>query len=242
MTSSRDDPQPAGRSGGSVADLHTSIDRWRAWSDRARAVETSARVTLVEGHDPRGAVTVRIDERWRVVAVRLRNSWRDVVDPADLGAAVVEAVADAAQERLRPAIEVLVDVEALPGAEFLEALAAGDADLGGELARPPGLSPVGTTPLSIEAVEAQLADIDRVLSQQETAVPPPTVVGRSRRREVEVELGLVGLPVRIRCRPDWVRATSADRLTSALAEALVDAYAAADDHVALAPVPLDGAA
>ncbi len=242
MTSPRDDPQPADRSSGSVADLHASIGRWQVSSDRARAIQGPARVTLVEGHDPRGAVTVRIDERWRVVALRLRNTWRDVVEPADLGAAVVGAVADAIQERLRPAIEVLVDVDSLPGAEILGELAGDNPDLGRELADLPGLRSLGAVAPSIDDVEAQLAEIDRVLSEQEaTALPPTTVVGRSRRHEVEVELGLVGLPVRVRCRPEWVRTTSVERLTSALAEAFVNAYAA-DDVLAQASIPLDGAA
>jgi len=238
MTSSPDDPQPSGRSNGSVADLHASIDRWRAWSDRARAVEASARVTLVEGHDRRGAVTVRIDERWRVVAVRLRNTWRDVVEPAELGAAVVEAVGHAVGERLRPSIEVLVDVDTLPGAEFLSVLAADGTDLGAELAGLPGLRPLGTPALSIDDVEAQLAEIDRVLSDQAAPAPPAvTVLGRSRRHEVEIELGLLGLPVRVACRLEWVRATSVDRLTSALAEAFVEAYAAADDQAPSSALP-----
>lgn len=243
MTSPRDHPQPADRSTRPRVDLQASIGRWQAWSDRARAVESSARVTLVEGRDPRGAVTVRIDQRWRVVAVRVRNTWRDVVDPVDLGAAVIEAVADAVQERLRPAVDMLVDVDALPGTEIWTALAAEDADLGGELARLPGLRPLGAPALSIDVVEAELAEVDRQLSRRAApAAPPTTVVGRSRRHEVEVELGLIELPVRIGCRLDWLRATSVDRLTSALAEAFVDAYAVADDDLALTSIPIDGAA
>jgi DNA-binding protein YbaB len=235
MTSPRDDPQPA--------DLQASIGRWQAWRDRARAAEASSRVTLVEGRDPRGAVTVRIDQRWRVVAVRVANTWRDVVDPVDLGAAVVEAVADAVQERLRPAVDMLVDVDALRGTEIWAAVAAEDADLGGELARLRGLRPVGASHLSIDVVEAELAEVDRQLSLQEAqAAPPTTVVGRSRRHEVEVELGLVGLPVRVGCRLDWLRTTSVDRLTSALAGAFVDAYATADADLTSASIPLDGVA
>lgn len=242
MTSPRDHPHPPDRSPGSNRGLPASIARWRAWSDRARAVEASARVALVEGRDPRGAVTVRVDERWRVVAIRLRANWRDLVDPADLGSAVVDAVADAVQERLRPAIEVLVDVDALPGTEFLTALAADDPDLGGELARLPCLRDFDATPFSIDVVEARLAEADRQLGRQPQAPPPPPVVGRSRRHEVEIELGLVGLPVRVGCRLDCVRATSVDRLTSALAEAFVIAYAAADGDLATTSIPLDGAA
>jgi len=239
MTSPRDHPQQAKRSPHTF-DLQASIDRWQAWSDRARTAEASARVALVEGRDQRGAVTVRIDQRWRVVAIRVRNSWRDVVDPADLGAAVVEAVADAVQERLRPAIDVLVDIDALPGTEVWAALAADDADLGGEFARLSGLRHIGTAPLSIDVVAAQLAEVERQLARQASPLPTPTVVGRSRRHEVEVELGVVGLPVRVGCRLDWLRVTSLDRLTSGLAEAFVDAYAAADDQPA--SIPLDGAA
>jgi hypothetical protein len=235
MTSPRDHPQPA--------DLQASIGRWQAWRERARAAEASARVSLVEGRDSRGAVIVRIDQRWRVVAVRVANTWRDVVDPVDLGAAVVDAVADAVQERLRPAVDMLIDVDALRGTEIWAAVAAEDVDLGGELARLPGLRPLGAPQLSIDVVEAELAEVDRHLSRQAAhAAPPTTAVGRSRRHEVEVELGLVGLPVRVGCRLDWVRATSVDRLTTALAEAFVDAYAAADADLAEKSVPLDGAA
>lgn len=240
MTPSRDDPRTAGRSRATVADVHEPLERWQAWSGRARAAEASARLALVEGRDPRGAVTVRIDERWRVVAVRLRNTWRDVIDPAYLGTAVMEAVADAAHERLRPVIEVLADVDALPGVELSAALAGDDADLGNELTRLPGLRAFGRAPLAIDAVEAQLAEVDRQLTKQAAAQPPIRVVGWSRRREVEVELDLMGLPVRIDCRGDWVRVTTVDRLTSALAEAFVDAYAAADDR--MVSIPLDGAA
>jgi DNA-binding protein YbaB len=245
MASSRDDPQPSRRSTRSGPDLSASIERSQAWHDRARAAAAaSAQAALVEGADPRGAVAVRIDERWRVVAVRLRNTWRDVLDPSDLGAAVVAAVADAVEERLRPVVEVLVDVDGLPDAEIVAALAADDGDdVADDLARLPrlpGLRPLGTAALSVDDVEAQLAEIDRQLARQAAAAPAPTVVGRSRRHEVEIELGLVGLPVRVHCRPDWVRVTSVDRLTSALAEAFVEAYAAADDDAAT--TALDGAA
>lgn len=213
MTSSRDP---------SIADLHGSIEQWRAWSDRARAIDTEARVTLVEGQDPRGAVTVRIDERWRVIAVRLRTTWRDVVDPVHLGAAVIDAVTDAVESRLQPTLDVVADIEALPGVDLSAVLADG-ADLGAELTRWPAVGKAGA--MSIEAIEAQVAEIDRMLAEQEAAA---SAIGRSRRHEVEIELDRVGLPVRVACRLDWVRTASVERLTSALAEAFVMAYAAAD--------------
>jgi DNA-binding protein YbaB len=223
-------------------DLRDTIDRWRAASDRVRAADASARAALVEGSDPRGAVAVRIDERWRVVAVRLRNTWRDVLEPDHLGAAVVQAVADAVQERLRPAIELLIDVDALPGRASWAAMAADDPDLAAEPGHLRGLAPVTAPDLHVDVVESQLARADRVLARQSaTPARPPNPVGRSRRHEVEIELGLVGLPVRVDCRPDWLRETSVDRLTSALAEAFVEAYAVVDD-LEQTSVPIDGAA
>ncbi|MGH3899026.1 MAG: YbaB/EbfC family nucleoid-associated protein [Pseudonocardiaceae bacterium] len=64
---------------------------------RCLAIDPAA---LYRGSDGSGSVAVTVDSEGRVTDVRLERSWRQAVGEQALGAAVLEAVADAGMQRL----------------------------------------------------------------------------------------------------------------------------------------------
>lgn len=79
----------------SIFDLRDEFDR------RSQAFETAAAASATQATDPSDAFVVDFDPVSRALTLTLRDSWRTAYSGAELGGAIVSAVAALAAERMR---------------------------------------------------------------------------------------------------------------------------------------------
>lgn len=219
---------------GSVAELTRRLRR----AQTVLAVATAQARAVREGTDRTGSITVVIDDDGTARDVHVAADWRNRLDPADVGPAVVAADAEAARRRAAATAQALADAQADAEARTTDGEGADQSAVDGQ-SGPTGsalsidaaalgwLAPVppsGGQPRSwadlAAAVLAAADDLDHVTA------PPPPVVGVGAEGAVRITL-TQGRITECTVNQAWLAHQDEVTLAHALREAISAAAAAA---------------
>jgi DNA-binding protein YbaB len=176
----------------------------------------SATPRRAEGNDRTGWARVAIAGDGFPHAIQIRNGWNQRIEVDRLGAAVMEANADAINQAMRAWSDQLDDSSWWARRARLEH--DGPDWSSATVATPPS----GHVRDSAELAEDVLGALQRIQQQQPAAAPAG--VGSDRNRHVTVKLGQGGLQGCL-IDPEWAARRDGDAITAALSEALQAAEA-----------------
>ncbi|MBD3781171.1 MAG: hypothetical protein IE923_18160 [Micrococcales bacterium] len=219
-----------------LADLRDDLDR-RA-QVYARAADAGPPVA---GADETGQLSVLLGADGRLHLVRLTSTWRNVLAPADLGPALVSAVASAATARLRSWAEQVADDDSTPvtrpAPPRSTSLAADLADI--VSARGDRLDARHAMRSLAEMLREVNAELDTALEQVQQRASREHA-GRSADGHVRAWADGSGSPVRVEVDEGWAARAHGTNISREMTQAVHAAAAAAG---AAAPASLlDGTA
>ena len=188
-----------------------------------------------EGSDATGAITVLLDERGRVAAVRPSSRWRQLIAGDQVGEAVVEAAQAALVARLDRWSEIL-DAQPTIGADdqsvTVESHLQSATDLTAARTDAPFVDVLGLVGEVTSALGQAMEAADRSLRPPESGpggdvsvLDPATTIGS---RPVVVHLDPGAAVERVDIEMRWLAGADRGRLAGGLTDAFARAYEAAD--------------
>lgn len=171
----------------------------------------------IEGTDPQGAVSVRLDPAGRVAAFRPHAQWRSRVSADELGTAIVQAVQAATLTRMERWAEAIGDETAAPPAPPSLPRVAPSTDMAVDL---PALTEEVLS--RFEALDTAPGGAAAGTDGDDTA---QVVAGTAR---VRVALAFGGIPTAMAIDPGWLGTANLTRLAEEVQAAFTAAYAELD--------------
>ena len=192
-----------------LADSRDGLDRVAQRFERAQA-----RRTATDGRDSSGQVTVRTDPDGDVTDVIIGTNWQSLLDPEQLGAAVVAAYNDAGLTAAKQWGLELADALDEPEPATRPLPGVSDSVVGrlDALVTPEQLAERSDASMSamIELLEQVVGDVDRV-SADAAALAARTITGEAQGARVTVSG--TGHLITVELDPDWTSGTSASSVS-----------------------------
>lgn len=225
------------------------LDALRAETEAAAAPFLRGAAGPATGRDSTGRVEATLSRDGRVQAVRIHVAWADDLEPVALGAAVMEALQGAANERARAWGDAAVGQEPAVDALGVQAVSSPAAPVPADepagVPRPPDAATFdrirqallagrdSVPPEMLQAMVQQLRELNDSIDgvrQQVTASVTAGFVGHSPDRHVEATVNGAGDPTSIRYDERWLVGAHASNIAHQTLEALRAAGRAAAGH------------